>query len=67
MDECLIGHATYEGVDDVGVGDVGVLVALLGETLDVLLEGLIRPLSAVVEVPRVLGPSVHTLQVADEG
>ena len=51
MDECLIGHATYEGVDDVGVGDVGVLVALLGETLDVLLEGLVGPLPTVAEIP----------------
>ena len=51
MDERLIGHAADEGVDDVGVGDVGELIALLGEMLDVLLEGLIRPLAVVVEVP----------------
>jgi hypothetical protein len=29
VDESLIGHATYEGVDHVGVSDVGKLIALL--------------------------------------
>ena len=66
MDERLAGCATYEGIDDVGVGDVGELIALLGEMLDVLLEGLVGPLPVVVEVPQVLGPSVRTLEVADE-
>ena len=58
MDECLAGHAANEGIDDVGVSDVGELVALLREALDVLPEGLIGPLPAVVEVPRVTGSSV---------
>ena len=66
MHERLACHATDEGVDDVGICDVGELIALLGEMLDVLPEGLARPLPAVVEVPRVLGPSVRTLEVADE-
>ena len=51
MDEGLAGHAVDEGVDHVGIGDVGELVALLGKALDVLLEGLIGPLPTVVEVP----------------
>jgi hypothetical protein len=51
VDERLTGRATNEGVDDVGVGDVGELVALIGETLDVLPKGLIGPLPTVVEVP----------------
>ena len=34
VDERLIGHATDEGIDDVGIGDVGELIALLGEALD---------------------------------
>ena len=51
VDKRLAGHAVDEGVDDVGVGDVGELIALLGERLDVLLEGLVGPLSTVVEVP----------------
>ena len=66
MDERLIGHAADEGVDDVGVGDVGELIALLGETLDVLPEGLVGPLPVVVEVLRVPRPSVCALEVADE-
>ena len=51
MDECFIGHATDEGIDHVGVSDVGELIVLLGEALDVLLNGLVSPLPAVVEVP----------------
>ena len=30
VDERLAGHAIDEGIDDVGVGDVGELIALLG-------------------------------------
>ena len=37
-------------IDHIGVGDVGELVALLGEALDILLEGLVGPVSTVVEV-----------------
>jgi hypothetical protein len=66
VDKHLSGCAVDEGVDDIGVDDVRELVALLGETLDVLLEGLVGPLHVVVEVPRVLRPSVRTLKVADE-
>jgi hypothetical protein len=51
VDERLAGHATDEGIDDVGVGDVGELVVLLGETLDVLSKGLVEPLLAVAEIP----------------
>ena len=51
MDEGLTGHAIDEGIDDIGVGDVGELIVLLGEALDVLLEGLVGPLPIVVEVP----------------
>ena len=45
---------------------LGSSFVLLGETLDVLLEGLVRPLPVVVEVPRVPRPSVRGLEVADE-
>ena len=51
MDECLVGHATNEGVDHVSIGDVWEFIALLGEALDVLLEGLVDPLLIVVKVP----------------
>jgi hypothetical protein len=39
VDERLAGRATNEGVDYVSVGDVGDLIVLLGEALNVLLEG----------------------------
>ena len=50
MDERLIGRAIDEGVDHVSIGDVCELIALLGEALNVLLEGLIGPLLVVVEI-----------------
>ena len=66
VDEHLVGHAIDEGVDHVGIGDVRELIALLGEALNVLPEGLIGPLLAVVEFLGVRRASVGTLQVADE-
>ena len=66
VDERLVGHATDEGVDHIGIGDVGELVALLGEALDVLSESPIGPLCVVAEVPRVFGLSVRTLEVPDK-
>jgi hypothetical protein len=51
VDECFIGRAADEGIDDDGVSDAGELVALLGETLDVLSEGLIGPLRIVAKIP----------------
>ena len=53
MDERLTGHAIDEGVDRVGIGDVGELIAIFGEAFDVLPEGLIGPLPIVIEVSRV--------------
>ena len=50
MDERLAGHATDEGIDHVGIDDVRELIALLGEALNVLPEGLIGPLLAVAEI-----------------
>jgi hypothetical protein len=53
VDECITCLATDEGIDRVGVSDVWELIALLGEVLNVLLEGLVRPLLAVAEIPGV--------------
>jgi hypothetical protein len=50
VDECAIGHAIDEGVDHVGVGDVWELIALLGEALNVLPEGLVILLPIAVEI-----------------
>ena len=66
MDEDLAGHATDEGIDDIDVGDVGELIALLGEALNVLLEGLVGPLPAVAEILGVPWVGVGTLEVADK-
>jgi hypothetical protein len=51
VDERLTCHAADEGVEHIGVDDVGELIVLLGEALNVLLEGLLRPLPAAMEVP----------------
>jgi hypothetical protein len=51
VDECLVGCATDEDVDHIGIDDVGKLIVLFGEALDVLPEGLVGPLLAVTEVP----------------
>jgi hypothetical protein len=53
-------------MDYVGVGDVGKLIALFGEALDVLSEGLVGPLSVVMEVPGVTWVGVGTLELVDE-
>jgi hypothetical protein len=53
VDKHLVGHATDEGVDYVGVSDVGEPIALLGEALNILSEGLVGPLHIVVVVPGV--------------
>ena len=66
MDERIAGRAADEGVDHVGISDVGDLIALLGEALDVLLEGLIGHLPTVVELPRVPGMSVRALEVTNK-
>jgi len=50
VDEHLTGHAADEGVDHVDVGDVWELIALLGEAMNVLLEGLVDPLLVVMEI-----------------
>jgi hypothetical protein len=51
VDKCLIGCATGEGIDQVGVGDVGELITLLREALNVLPKGLIGPLPVIAQVP----------------
>jgi hypothetical protein len=50
MDERLAGHAAGECVDHVGIGDVGELIVLLREALDVFSKCLVGPLPAIVQV-----------------
>jgi hypothetical protein len=52
-DQLFVGGVREEGHNHVGVSDVGELGALLGETLDVILEGFTWLLLAAPEVPRV--------------
>jgi hypothetical protein len=66
VDKRLAGHVVDEGIDHIGVSDVRELIALLGEALNVLLEGLVGPLPTVVEIPRVPRVGVGTLEVVDE-
>jgi hypothetical protein len=65
-DQLFAGGAREEGHDNVGVGDVGELGALLGETLDVIPKGFTRLLLAASEVPRVAEAHVGSLEVSLE-
>ena len=67
VDKRLVGGATGEGIDDFSVYDVRELVLLLGEALDVLSKGLVRPLPAITQLPRVTRSSVCTLEMPNEG
>jgi hypothetical protein len=49
-DQLFAGGTREEGHDDVGVGDVGKLGALFGETPDVVPEGFARLLFTASEV-----------------
>jgi hypothetical protein len=59
--------AMGEGIDDISVRDIRKLILFLREALNVLLEGHVRPLPAVMQVPRVTGSSVPTQEMFDEG
>jgi hypothetical protein len=50
-DQLFVGGAREEGHNHVGVGDVGELGTLPGETLDVIPEGFSWLLLAAPEVP----------------
>jgi hypothetical protein len=66
VDEGLTSRAADEGIDDIGIGDVGKLIELLGEVLNVLPEGLIGPLPVVAEILGVPWVGVGALEVANE-
>jgi hypothetical protein len=61
------GGASEERSDDIRVGDVGQLGALLRESPDVVPERLSRLLAAASEIPGVPRVDVRALEVADEG
>jgi hypothetical protein len=66
VDELLASGAIDEGIDHVSIDDVGELITLLGEALNVLPKGLVGPLLAVTEVPGVPRAGVGPLEVANE-
>lgn len=55
MDKHLTCGAIGEGDDDIGVSDVGRLIALSTEALDVLPKSLAHLLPTIVQIPRVFG------------
>jgi hypothetical protein len=61
------GGAGEERADDIRVGDVGQLGALLRESPDVVPERLSRLLAAASEIPGVPRAHVRALEVVDEG
>lgn len=48
---CLVGGPQNKGVDNVGILEVGQLVALPRKAHDVVPQGLIRFLATIVKVP----------------
>lgn len=66
VDQGLAGGPGQEGSNDVGVGDIGQLIALPGETLDVQAESLSRLLPAVLEIPGIPRACISALEVPHE-
>ena len=64
MNQGHTGGPRQESSYDVGVGDVGQLVALSGETLDVSMKSFPRLLSTVFEIPWVPRTHVCALEVS---
>ena len=62
-DQIATGGASEECTDDVGVGDIGELDALLGKSVDVLPQILVLLLSTALKVPRILGVHVCVLEI----
>jgi hypothetical protein len=60
------GGASEERADDIRVGDVGQLGALLRESPDVVPERLSRLLSAASEVPGIPRAHVRAVEIAGE-
>jgi hypothetical protein len=64
--QVVAGGASEERADDIRVGDVGQLGALLRESPDVVPERLSRLLSAASEVPGIPGAHVRALEIVGE-
>ena len=66
MDQGLAGGPRQECSYDVGIGDVGQLVALPGEAPDVYTKGFSGLLLAVFKIPWVPRMLVHALEFSHE-
>ena len=66
MNQRIVGGPGQEGSYNVGVGDVGQLIALLGEVPDVLTKSFLGLLSVVFEIPWVPRTRVGALEVSHE-
>ena len=66
MDQGLTGGPRQESSYDVGVGDIGQLVALPGEAPDVSTKGFFGLLLVVFEIPWVPRTRVCALDVSHE-
>ena len=66
MNHGLVGGPRQEGSYDVGIGDVGQLIALLGEVPDLPTKSFPGLLSTVFEIPWVPKTLVRALEVPHE-
>jgi hypothetical protein len=66
VDQGLIGGPRQEGLNHIGVSNVGQLIALLGEASNVLVKSFIQLLPIVLEVLRVSGAHVGALENTHE-
>ena len=64
MNQGLVGRPGLEGSYHVGVGDIGELIALLGEAPDIPMKGLTGLLATVLEVLWVPRAFVRALEVS---
>jgi hypothetical protein len=62
-DQFTAGGAGKESTYDVGVGDIGEFGALLGKSMDVLMQSLILLLLTTLEVLGILGAHVYALEI----
>jgi hypothetical protein len=65
--QVAVGGACEERADDIRVGDVGQLGALLGESPDVVPERLSQLLAAASEIPGVPRAHIRALEITGEG
>jgi hypothetical protein len=66
MHQGPVVHAGPKCQDDIGIIDLGELVALAGKPSNVIPEGLVLVMSATLQIPMVARPLVRALKVAGE-